>query len=122
MIMALTHFKCLRTSSFQKVLSLITLWKDLMNYTFFDTHFSKSHTILYFRIRSKKKCQVVAVWRVSLPCMYSSKHSMSPVHNSRVFNTRRLRLARLLLASSTSVLVSIHIVAAVGPRRYKCDK
>lgn len=44
---------------------------------------------------------------------------MSPVHNSKPFNTRLLRLARLLLASSTSVLVSIHIPAAAGPHHYK---
>lgn len=56
---------------------------------------------------------------VFLPFMYLSKCSMSPLHNSRPFNTRRLKLARVLLAFSTSVLVSIHIPAAAGPHRYK---
>lgn len=54
-----------------------------------------------------------------LPFMYLSKCSMSPLHNSRPFNTRRLKLARVLLASSISVLVSIHIPAAAGPHQYK---
>lgn len=54
-----------------------------------------------------------------LPFMYLSKCSMSPLHSSRPFNTRRLKLARVLLASSISVLVSIHIPAAAGPRQYK---
>lgn len=54
--------------------------------------------------------------------MYSSKCSMSPVHDSRPLNTRWLRLARLLLASSFSVLVSIHIPTAAWPHHYECDE
>lgn len=54
--------------------------------------------------------------------MYLSKCSMSPVHSIRPSSTRQLKLARLLPASSTSVLVSIHIFTAAGPPYSKQEK
>lgn len=54
--------------------------------------------------------------------MQLSKCLMSPVHNSRQFNTRWLELVWLLLASSTSVLVSFHIPAVAGLPHYISDE
>lgn len=89
-----------------------------MNYACSKHILWSSYNTLHFT--QVRKRTAVYGW-VFLPSMYLSKCSMSPVHNSRPLNTRLLRLARLLLASSTSVLVSIHIPAAAGPHRYKCD-
>lgn len=54
--------------------------------------------------------------------MQLSKSLMSPVHNSRQFHTLWLELVWLLLASSTSVLVSFHIPAVAGLPHYISDE